>query len=422
MEQVGSGELGCPHRCNDSRPILESLYACKTSRCRKLHNIANSVVIFDEAQSFPTEYLRPAVFAIRELHQHYGVTPVLCTATQPVLTKTEEFDFKFREGFDSVIEIIDEPDSLAHRLKRVEVSLLSDSLAPVELATVASAMTEEGESVLCIVNRKDDCRELARLLPKEQVIHLSTNMCAEHRFRTFAHIRNRLNTPDAPFLVVSTSLVEAGVDLDFPVVYRALAGLDSIAQAAGRCNREGRTPSPGRTVVFVPENQPIYVRQPAGIASEFLSADLSSLFSPSNYERFFRQRFWQLGQDQLDKYGVLSLLSERMNYYFRTAAETFRLIRDDWQLPVIVPYGEAQETIDRMIDEPWRERFHRRRLQRYVINIERRLHGELVSRDYIHEVAAVPGTFTLDPMLYDECFGFIPPDGEPHMEPTSLIA
>jgi len=402
--------------------FFESLYACKSSRCRKLHNIVNSVVIFDEAQCLPTEYLRPAVFAIRELQRHYGVTPVLCTATLPVLTKTERFDFRFREGFDAVSEIIDRPTELSERLKRVQVSLHAESLAPVTPDRLATALVAEGESVLCIDNRKDNCRELAHLLPAEHVVHLSTNMCAEHRLQTLNQIRLRLREADKPFIVVSTSLVEAGVDLDFPVVYRALAGLDSIAQAAGRCNREGRMAGMGRTVVFVPEGQPAYVRQPAGIASEFLKNDLSGLLSPPAYERYFRQRFWQLGADELDKYGILALLSGRMVYYYRTAAEMFRLIQNDWQEPVIAPYGKAQELIDRMIQEPWMERLHLRQLQRYVINIDKRLHDSLVARDYVHEVSGYPGLFTLSPVLYDNRFGFIPPDENSDIAPEEFMA
>lgn len=401
--------------------FFESLYASRTSRCRKLHNIADSVVIFDEAQCFPPEYLRPAVFGIRELHRHYGVTPVLCTATQPVLTRTERFDFKFREGFDSVVEVAREPDALARRVRRVEVGLLNGSLAPVNLDEIASAMVAEGRSVLCIVNRRDDCRELARLLPEESAIHLSTNMCAQHRFDVLETIRERLRTASAPFFVVSTSLVEAGVDLDFPVVYRALAGLDSIAQAAGRCNREGRIAGLGKAVVFVPEPQPEYVKQPAQLAAEFLIGDLSNLFSPSNFERFFRQRFWQLGEDELDRHGILALLSEPMNYYFRTAAESFRLIGDDWQLPAIAPYGKAQELIDQMIDSPWQERCIRRQLQRFAVNIEKRLHGQLVARDYVRELTDVPGVFSLGPVLYDGRLGFVPPDDGLRVDPADLI-
>ncbi len=395
--------------------FFESLYACRTSRCRKLHNIANSVVIFDEAQCLPPEYLRPAVYAIRELYRHYRVTPVLCTATQPVLTRTESFDFQFREGFDKVTEIVKNPEGLADKLKRVEIVLHQDELTTISLPDIAAALQSEGQAVLCIVNRKDDARQLARLLPAEQTVHLSTNMCAEHRARALGNIRERLVRAVTPFFVISTSLVEAGVDLDFPVVYRALAGLDSIAQAAGRCNREGKLEkngkkTPGKTVIFVPEQQPGYVRQSAGIAREFLLPEtLQGLLAPGNYERYFRQRFWQLGQDALDEKQIMALFSERMNYYFRTAAGRFRLIDDDWQESVIVSYGDAVQLLGRLTIEPWKQKSLLRQLGRYSISIPRHLFGRLAAGEYIRE-SGYPGLFMLDRVLYDDRYGFIPPE------------
>jgi CRISPR-associated endonuclease/helicase Cas3 len=361
------------------------------------------------------------VFSIRELFRFYSVTPVLCTATQPVLTRTEQFDFDFKEGFESVEEIIDEPDGFTEQLKRVDIELFSGVLDPVSYQKLAKAIITENQSTLCIVNRKNDCRELARLLPEEQTIHLSTNMCAAHRFETLKEIRQRLKTDEKAIYVVSTSLVEAGVDLDFPVVYRALTGLDSIAQAAGRCNREGILQENGKTVVFEPEKQPRYVQQSAGIARELLDSDLSNLFSPEKYKEYFSQRFWQLGTEALDQYGVLRLLSGRMDYYFRTAAEYFRFIKDDWQTPVIVPFGDARELIDRMISEPWRNHFYPRKLQRFTISIETRLYNKLVEQDYIHEEKKYPGVFTLSPLLYNGQFGFLSPDEIAGYDPESTI-
>ena len=403
--------------------FFESLYACKTSRCRKLHNIVNSVVIFDEAQCLPPGYLRPSVFAIRELFRHYHVTPVLCTATQPVLTRTKEFDFNFREGFGSVTEIVESPGQLAERLKRVKTQLYRNGLTPVDLPEIAESIQAEEEAVLCIVNRKEDARSLARLLPIEKTFHLSTNMCAEHRSNTLEKIKNRLLNYTSPFFVISTSLVEAGVDIDFPVVYRALAGLDSIAQAAGRCNREGRLPGFGRTIIFVPKDQPEYVRQPAGIARELLHGkDLANLLTPVNYERYFRQRFWQLGEAALDMKNILQLCSGRgMSYYFRTAAKHFRFIEDDWQESVMVPYGNAVELIARLTTEPWNQRTLLRKLGRYSISIPRHLVGPLAARDYLRE-SGYPGLFLLDYSLYDDAYGFIPPDESVGIDPEKFFA
>lgn len=401
--------------------FFESLFACKTSRCRKVHNLVNSVIIFDEAQCLPPEYLRPCVFAIRELHRHYGVTPLLCTATQPVLTQTKQFDFSFKEGFESVREIISDPEALSQRLKRVEIVLFNEKLAPIDHETLISALLNETQSVLCIVNRKEDAHQLAKALPEEKTVHLSTNMCAEHRLAALTAIKNRLNTPE-PFFVISTSLVEAGVDLDFPVVYRALAGLDSIAQAAGRCNREGKSDHLGKTVVFLPENQPQYVKQPAGIAREALSGDLSAVFSPKTIENYFKKRFWQLGEEKLDLFHILPRLSGRMNYAFRSVSDDFQMIRDGWTLPVVAPYGNALQLIDEMLAKPYiPPSCFLRKLQRYMITIPRFTQQHLMERDYVHAVDGFPGLCTLNAVLYDQRFGFIPLDESGMADPTLFI-
>jgi len=399
--------------------FFESLYACRTSRCRKLHNIVNSVVIFDEAQCLPPEYLRPCVFAIRELRRHYGVTPVLCTATQPVLTRTEQFDFRFKEGFDETItEIVTDPNALSRKLTRVSVSRHAD-LQPVSYLDLAEAIQSQDESVLCIVNRKRDCRELAMLLPAERTIHLSTNMCAAHRLCVLGTVRERL-AEERPLYVISTSLVEAGVDLDFPVVYRALAGLDSIAQAAGRCNREGKSAC-GQTIVFLPESQPGYIAAPSSLARPFLKTEkLDDIFLPETFNRYFRQRFFHIGSDALDRKEVLSLLGGNLDFYYRTAAEEFRLIDDTWQQPLIVPHGESQELIDRLLE--WDARSLFRKLQRYTISVAKPIMRMLLEHDYAHELSEYPETcFLHTENQYTDRFGFVPPGEIDYYEPESTI-
>jgi len=391
--------------------FFESLYACKTTQCRKLHNIVNSVVIFDEAQCLPSSFLRPVVFAIRELYRHYNVTPVLCTATQPVLERTESFDFKFKEGFDAVVEIIKDPVSLTKRLQRVRVERFRN-LEPVSYSCIAKSILAEKQSALCIVNSKRDARTLSRLLPEKQTIHLSTNMCAEHRSQTLQEIKQRLEKNDDPLFVISTSLVEAGVDLDFPIVYRALAGLDSIAQAAGRCNREGRLPEPGKTVVFVPEKQPDYVRSAASLAMGCLSEnDSDAVFLPENFRAYFQQRFFQLGESRLDAENILGLLPKNLdNIYFRTAAEKFQLIRNDRQLPLIVSFGNAPALVDQLLEEPLNASRLLRRLQRFTVTIPEKQMLKLIDEGHVRELPDYPGTCMLDNKgLYTKRFGFIPP-------------
>lgn len=390
--------------------FFESLYANKSSRCRKLHNMAESVIIFDEAQCLPPAFLRPCVFAIRELARHYGVTPVLCTATQPVLGKRELFDFAFKEGFENVTEIIPEPDELCLRLARVRVERLND-LQPVTYTDLAAQIMMEDQSLLCIVNRKADARELAKLLPVDQVIHLSTNMCAAHRLEVFAEIKRRLDFGER-VLVISTSLVEAGVDLDFPVVYRALAGLDSIAQAAGRCNREGKLEF-GRTVVFMPEEQPAYVKPAASIAIDYLRPEhLEHIFLPQTFTKYFNEYFFMKGTQALDKHGIRELLPPQTEAIrFQSAAEKFRLIDSDWQMSVIVPFWEAGKLIDRLVDEHWNAKKLLRQLQRFTISIPRHAFSALLEADYIHAVQGFEGLYSLHTQqLYDVRFGFMAPE------------
>ena len=404
--------------------FFESLYACRTSRCRKLHNMANSVTVFDEAQCLPPECLRPIVFAIRELRRHYGTTAVLCTATQPVLEKTDSFDFKFREGFDRVVPIIDYPDRLAEQLKRVEVKTLAD-LAPLTPFEISSRIAAITRPVLCIVNSKRGARAIAEALSAETTLHLSTNMCAEHRLIVIAEIRRRLERhPNAKLHVISTSLVEAGVDLDFPIVFRALAGLDSIAQAAGRCNREGRLPTAGETFVFAPERQPAYVRQPVSLGREFLRADrMGDIFKPETFCRYFRLRFFQLGSSALDSHGIRPLLSGNMDFAFRTAANRFRMIDDDWQRSLIVPFGEAQALLDRMATREWEARMLLRALQRYAVSVPLKTHERLLSEGYAREWKTMPGLYVLDDKaLYSDKYGFTHPDEINGYEPETVIA
>ena len=390
--------------------FFESLYANRSSRCRKLHNIADSVVIFDEAQCLPPAFLRPCVFAIRELARHYGVTPILCTATQPVLDKKESFDFAFKEGFENVDEIIENPDQLSRQLERVRVERLRD-LKPIGSVELVAELLAEGQSLLCILNRKVDARELAERLPEEQTIHLSTNMCAAHRLEVFTEIKRRLKN-EARVIVISTSLVEAGVDLDFPVVYRALAGLDSIAQAAGRCNREGRLEL-GRTVVFLPEQQPLYVKPAASIAIDYLRPDrIGRIFLPETFRNYFNEYFFMKGTGALDKKGIRELLPLKSEEIcFQTAAEKFRLIDNDWQVALIVPFGDSAALIDQLVEEPWNAKKICRKLQRYTVNVPRNAFNALLDGDYAREVKGFEGLYYLHvKQLYDDRFGFTSPE------------
>ncbi|WP_301585511.1 CRISPR-associated endonuclease Cas3'' [Halomonas alkaliantarctica] len=318
--------------------FLESLFAAKTSRCRKLHNIARSVVILDEAQTMPLPLLRPSVTALDELALNYHTSIVLCTATQPALLETNDATHSFAGGFKDVEELAPNPRSLYQALKRVTVKhigCLDDDQLRDELL--------DADQVLCIVNNRRHARALYESIADQPgVFHLTTAMCAVHRRQVLQHIRATL-TEGKPCRVVSTSLIEAGVDVDFPRVLRAEAGLDSIAQAAGRCNREGkRTAEESEVRIFATANEewapPPELKQFAQATREVLRQHGHDPLSLEAIEAYFTLLYWQQGPDQLDKHKLLSLIENGRidGLPFETLEQKFRLI-DNNQRSVIIP-------------------------------------------------------------------------------------
>ena len=363
--------------------FFESLFAARTSRCRKLHNLVNSVVVLDEAQLLPPEFLQPILDVLNLLARHYGVSVVLSTATQPALSTREYFDPRQNlRGLENVRELmrdgpfVEAPDQLYRALKRVEVRLPADWQTPVSWETLAGELQEHA-SVLCIVNRRKDARELFRLMP-QGTLHLSALMCGAHRSDLIREIKARLQAEGA-VRVVSTQLVEAGVDLDFPVVYRALAGLDSIAQAAGRCNREGLRER-GRVVVFVPPTPapPGHLRKAADASRSVLHGEISDPLERALFAKYFERLYYAC---DLDAHGIGKLLEVDGNSLainFRSAADEFRLIQDEDSVSVVVRYrgpDGTDDTVDALLgklrkDGP--ERWLLRKLQRYTVNVHRR--------------------------------------------------
>jgi CRISPR-associated endonuclease/helicase Cas3 len=350
--------------------LFESLFAAKPGRCRKLHNIVDSVIILDEAQLLPPRLVDPCVDVMNALSKHYGVSIVLSTATQPALTTLSAPCPKL----DSPCEIVDDPESLYDRLKRTEIHFPESLQGPLDWPSLARRI-QEHEQVLCVVNSRRDCRELFGLMP-EGTLHLSALMCGAHRSAVIRLIKWRLRM-GRPVRVISTQLVEAGVDIDFPVVYRALAGIDSIAQAAGRCNREGRLNAScrlGEVHVFVPPKPP-----PKGLllkgkdtTCELAACDGIAMDDPGTFARYFNL-FYSKVNDRGEGFRdwLVRDVNPGMKIQFRTAAENFKIIDDQAQRPVFVRYGKGAEWIDRLRREgPNRERM--RRLQRYTVNLPAR--------------------------------------------------
>jgi CRISPR-associated endonuclease/helicase Cas3 len=259
---------------------------------------------------------------------------------------------------------------------------------------------------------------LYELMPKE-TFHLSALMCGAHRSEVIEKIRKRLKDK-IPTRVISTQLVEAGVDLDFPVVYRALAGLDSIAQAAGRCNREGSLEK-GQVTVFVPPSKfPLgYLKQAGEIGRQLLAEGKDDHLSPERFEQFFKQLYWLQGNN-LDKCSILQDLApdSELRFSFLSAAQKFKLIDDKQYALVIVRYKEGEELIG-LLKKKGPERWLMRKLQRYVVNVPRYLHTKLLSERAIVEVH--PGIFVQeDRAMYHPELGFCP-DKSMIYEPDELI-
>jgi CRISPR-associated endonuclease/helicase Cas3 len=402
--------------------FFESLFAAKTSRCRKLHNIVNSVVVLDEAQLLPPEFLQPVLDVLNLLTKHYGVTVVLSTATQPALASRNYFDAKNNlRGLDDVREIIGTPDAVYAALERVNVRLPADWHTPTSWDALADELAQR-DSVLVIVNRRQDARELWQRMPADTV-HLSALMCGEHRSRTIKEIKARLKA-GIPTRVVSTQLIEAGVDVDFPTVYRALAGLDSIAQAAGRCNREGRIVAPnlGEVIVFIPPSPspPGLLRQGENACRSVLHGHAGKPLDRALFSCYFEKLYHAC---ELDKHRIVEEL--RMNgqldndlaVNFRTAAEKFRLIEDEDSMPIVVRYRGVDgndETVDMLLNvlkKGGPDRWLMRKLQRYTVNVHRKAAMTLLAQGDVEEM--MPGLFVqVSDWLYDSNLGLLL-DGRP---------
>lgn len=395
--------------------FYESLFAHRTSRCRKLHNLARSVIVLDEAQTLPLPVLRPCLAALRELAANYRVSVVLCTATQPAL--------RVMDGFSGGLEIGDErelapdPPALYRALRRVRVEVRPSPLPDAELA---ARFAGQGQ-MLAIVNSRAHARALFEVIHGlPGATHLSTLMCGRHRRAVLAGLCMRLAV-GAPARVVSTSLIEAGVDISFPEVWRAACGLDSIAQAAGRCNRHGLL-AEGRVVVFEPaEAKPPHVLEQFWQAARpVLRRHANDPLQPEAITAYFQTLYRQRetpGHSALDAIviedqpGVLPALARHArhgDFPFRSIGEAFRLITEDMP-PVIVPYDEdargilaalaaAERPVARLV----------RALQPYVVTIPRHLRDRWLAQGVLRRAHPAAGEALLrleDTSLYDEATG-----------------
>ena len=317
--------------------FFESLYSCRPSQCRKIHNIAQSIVVFDEAQMLPLHALRPCVWAIAQLVKHYGVSAVLCTATQPALPPI------FREFAPELpVTELCPPEQFQWDVFQRVTFRQAGKLTYEELA----AQLQKQEQVLCIVNSRKSAQEIFLRLEGEGCFHLSTLMYPAHRRAKLEEIRRRLDK-GLPCRVVSTSLIEAGVDVDFPAVYREEAGLDSILQAAGRCNREGKRPLERSVVtVFQGEGSTPPLFATAVGAGRDAMAHYEDITSPEAVHAYFTRLLDLKGAEAQDVQQILPLMQSEL-FPFRTVSERFHLI-DSPTVTVYIPKDEGAELVERL--------------------------------------------------------------------------
>ncbi len=334
--------------------FFESLFAHKPSRCRKLHRIARSVVIIDEIQLFPESLLQPTFDLLGALVRQYGVTCLFTTATQPAYKKFCHLEIQ---------EIVPDPPQLAQKLQGLKQLQFQQKREPLSWAEVAEHL-QTYQQVMCVVNTRADARALYALLPPDKRLHLSTNLCGAHRRQILQEIERRL-AENEPCLLVSTQLVEAGVDLDFPVVWRAMGPLVSLIQAAGRCNREAKLPC-GECVIFTPQEGGCpggAYRTATETTHSFLCGNPEAdLANPQVHQQFF-ELFYQA--INLDEFGIQEL---RRALDFPAVAEKYRLIADE-TIPVAVPWQNGNDLLAEIEQAGVVTRDHFRQIQPYLVNL-----------------------------------------------------
>ncbi len=329
--------------------LLESLFAHRPSRCRKLHNVAGSVILFDEAQSLPLELALPTLGALRSLTEDAGCSVVFATATQPAFTHLDEAVKRYpqldREPHPGSLgwqprEIVSAMPAMFRAAKRVVVDWLPGKLT---WDALAERIFEDGTQALVVLNLKRHAMALFETLEARNVeglFHLSTNLCPLHRVAVLKAAQARLDR-DEPCILISTQCIEAGVDIDFPRVYRALGPLDAIAQAAGRCNRNGLGEADGMVVVFRPDSEGkpyppgIYATASNVTASQLNEHGSLDINDPATFTRYFEALYNLIGITDADDSDDLA--DAIYNLRYPEVAKRYRVIKQD-TVQVVVPF------------------------------------------------------------------------------------
>lgn len=382
--------------------LFESMFSNKPFKCRKLHNIVNSVIILDEVQTLSVDYLQPIVDSLKTYNKLFHISVLFTTASQPILSGLIEgcnpkVSFK---GLEKVTEIIPQDFLLHDKLRRVKLKIDNKGKSYDEVAS----MLCKHKRVLCIVNTRKDAREIYKRLPQEGItLHLSKMMCPDHISEIIVKIKTALKDERNEIIrVVSTQLVEAGVDIDFPVVYRQEAGLDSILQAAGRCNREGRNGICTTHVFSLAKEHTLpkgYIQ--AANNARLNMVDVIDWFEPSTMTEYFEQLYCRC--DTFDKQDMKHYLYNVKELYFATAAKVFHLINDTGR-NVIICWKDSMNLVQEL-SHNGPSYLLMKKLSKYTVNVNRTDFDALDKMGIIDEIK---GIFVIKYVSqYDEHIGLL---------------
>lgn len=380
--------------------LFESMFSNKPSDCRKLHNIVNSVIILDEVQTLPTDFLQPIVDSLKSYNKMFGVSVLFTTASQPLLSGIIEGcnPHAAFPGIDNIKEIIPPEFVLHDKLRRVKIEFDSTGSTYDEIAT---DLTKHNR-VLCIVNTRKDAQGIYRRLPREGLtIHLSRMMYPKHIARTIDKLKRALSeNTDTVIRVVATQLIEAGVDIDFPVVYRQEAGLDSVLQAAGRCNREGMLEIATTRVFSLCKEHNLYGSIKDANNARLNMVNVKDWFAPESMTEYFKQLYGR--KETFDKKDIGALLYKPAEMCFAEASEEFRLIEDIGKT-VIVTTEESVELVNQLKERGMTYSLVKQ-LSQYSVSIHEQDFRQLVHYGAIEEVLESVYVVT-DMAQYDENIG-----------------
>lgn len=346
--------------------FFESFFSNKPSKCRKIHNIAESVVIFDEVQSLPKEIILPSLSMLKNIQTVMRTSFLFCTATQPAFQKRDKFD-----GIETIYPLIDNPAEIFEKTRRTDYHLLQD-LNPVSQNILFEAVKENNYSVLIIFNTKKATLEFYGQAAKspepwEKKYHLSTAMCPHHRKQVIDAIRDDLEKR-CKILVSSTQLIEAGVDFDFPCVFREMAPLESIIQSAGRCNREGRLTERGKVYLFRLEGSGMpdkTYKACAGYAKDLIQDDINRLYRHDFFEEYYSQVVGLFVDPDKN-----NILPAQENFDFETVNDSYRLIQDATEGLFIYNYSDdSRKLFDSIKHKEFLSRDDYRKMQVFTVQV-----------------------------------------------------